>query len=65
METTMSKILPKMNKLLVFLDVNIVAKLKLGVDSNDATVNLYLAGKNVLQNLKIKIKIRISTLLNI
>ena len=61
----MSKILPKMNKLLVFLDVNIVAKLKLGVDSNDATVNLYLAGKNVLQNLKIKIKIRISTLLNI
>ena len=59
----MSKILPKMNKL--FLDVNIVAKLKLGVDSNDATVNLYLAGKNVLQNLKIKIKIRISTLLNI
>ena len=63
METAMSKILPKMNKL--FLDVNIVAKLKLGVDSNDATVNLYLAGKNVLQNLKIEIKIRISTLLNI
>ena len=61
----MSKILPKMNKLLVFLDVNIVAKLKLGVDSNDTTVNLYLAGKNVLQNLKIEIKIRISTLLNI